>query len=176
MSDVYEKIISSSLGGQVSATGNGEIEIVDIVKDFSWTKNKLSSNGGTLVSNFIPQCYLVERKQVVSSSIANLLNAFNSVSQTAQKLEKSNIIGKLEQAFSGVGKVTSAIGGLFNMTTGSETGESKEPSKTPPSTQANDPIINPEVAQNGIAAYTNASITPAGQAQQQPLGTQGSGS
>ena len=62
------------------------------------------------------------------------------------------------------------------MTTGSETGESKEPSKTPSSTQANDPIINPEVAQNGIAAYTNASITPAGQAQQQPSGTQGSGS
>lgn len=62
------------------------------------------------------------------------------------------------------------------MIAGSETGESKEPEKTPPSTQANDPIIDPEIAQNGFKAYMNIQATPAGLTNQEQPQTEGSGS
>lgn len=62
------------------------------------------------------------------------------------------------------------------MSAGSETGESKEASKTSQGTQANDQNVGSQTPQNESTGSTTPSATPAGQSQQQQPQSEGSGS
>lgn len=155
---VHSAIVASSLGGETLSGSNG-VEIVDITQDFAWTKNNFVSNGGSqLNNNFIPQCYVVERKQVISSSISNLINVFASVSQTATKVNQA----KLEQlgGLSAIRSLEDAIGGLFNMTNnGSETSE-KKTTETPQNNNNSTPSQNANGNQTSSGSGTTPAQTP----------------
>lgn len=111
---IYEGIVS------------GKQEIIDITHDYSWSRNTITNTLQTW-NEYVPSAFVIERRQTVSSNIANLINAFRVLHNTANNLRNEEVSKKLSE-------IGNKIGGLCNISSKSPSNNTNEQQ---PSNQTN---------------------------------------
>lgn len=140
---IYDNIIKSGVVSDTNTDTNAKDEFIDITSDFSWSRNTFKQQSSKNINYSVPQCYVVERRQTVSSSIANLLNMFNSLEKARNMLV--NIDTK-----TGIGQ---KIGNLLNLSAGGDNQDDnqKESDKAPDNINVKDADLKPNILTKSIS-------------------------
>lgn len=84
LEQIYEQIVKEP----IKIGSSGDNEIIDILHDYPWSKNTFSKSPiaiNDISISSIPCCILRERKQVVSSSISNIINSIMTLAKLKER-------------------------------------------------------------------------------------------